>query len=64
MLLAAIVVVAGLVVSLTLIRRARAKRVDHGAAEEAAAAVPIVAAAEELTEGGRLGRSQPGARAR
>jgi EmrB/QacA subfamily drug resistance transporter len=52
MLLAAIVVVAGLVVSLTLVRHARAKRVDSlGAAEEAAAAVPIVAATEELTEG-------------
>ena len=52
MLLAAIVVVAGLVVSLTLVRHARAKRVDSlGAAEEAAPAVPIVAATEELTEG-------------
>ena len=48
MLLAAIVVVAGLVVSLTLVRGARAKRVDSlGAAEEAAPAVPMVAATEE-----------------
>jgi EmrB/QacA subfamily drug resistance transporter len=52
MLLAAIVVVAGLVVSLALVRGARAKRVDSlHAAEEAAAAVPIVAATEEITEG-------------
>jgi len=52
MLLAAIVVVAGLVVSLTLVRGARAKRGDSlRAAEEAAPAVPVVAAAEELTEG-------------
>ena len=52
MLLAAFVVVAGLVVSLTLVRHARASRVDSlAAAEEAAPAVPIVAATEELTEG-------------
>jgi MFS family permease len=52
MLLAAIVVVAGLAVSLTLVRGARAKRVDSlHAAEEAAPAVPIVAATEEVTEG-------------
>jgi MFS family permease len=52
MLLAAIVVVAGLVVSLALVRGARAKRVDSlHAAEEAAPAVPIVAATEEITEG-------------
>jgi EmrB/QacA subfamily drug resistance transporter len=52
MLLAAIVVVAGLAVSLTLVRGARAKRVDSlQAAEEAAPAVPMVAATEELTEG-------------
>ena len=62
MLLAAIVVVAGLVVSLTLIRRARAKRVDtHEAAEEAVEAVPVVAAAEEAVHRRRaaLGGSQP-----
>jgi EmrB/QacA subfamily drug resistance transporter len=48
MLLAAIVVVAGLVVSVTMVRGARAKRVDSlAAAEEAAAAVPTVAATEE-----------------
>jgi MFS family permease len=48
MLLAAIVVVAGLAVSLTLVRHARTKRVDSlAAAEEAAAAVPTVAATEE-----------------
>jgi len=49
MLLAAIVVVAGLVVSLMLVRRARPRRVDSlEAAEEAAAAVPTVAATEEI----------------
>ena len=48
MLLAAIVVVAGLVVSVTMVRGARAKRVDSlAAAEEAAAAVPTAAATEE-----------------
>jgi EmrB/QacA subfamily drug resistance transporter len=48
MLLAAIVVVAGLVVSVTLVRGARVKRVDSlAAAEEAAAAVPTAAATEE-----------------
>jgi len=53
MLLAAFVVVAGLVVSLLLVRGARAKRVDSlQAAEEAAPAVPMVAATEEITEGG------------
>jgi multisubunit Na+/H+ antiporter MnhC subunit len=52
MLLAAIVVVAGLAVSLTLVRGARNKRVDSlRAAEEAAPAVPMVAATEEVTEG-------------
>jgi MFS family permease len=49
MLLAAIVVVAGLVVSLTLVRGARAKREDtHHALEEAAAAVPEAAGPEEI----------------
>ena len=49
MLLAAIVVVAGLVVSLALVRGARAKRVDtHGAADESAAAVPEAAVAEDV----------------
>jgi EmrB/QacA subfamily drug resistance transporter len=53
MLLAAIVVVAGLVVSLTLVRGARAKRVDtHEAAEESAAAVPEARAAEEIVPAG------------
>jgi len=48
MLLAAIVVVAGLVVALTLVRGARAKRVDtRAAAEEAATAVPEAAAADQ-----------------
>jgi EmrB/QacA subfamily drug resistance transporter len=52
MLLAAFVVVAGLVVSLLMVRGARAKRVDSlHAAEEAATAVPMVTATEELTEG-------------
>jgi EmrB/QacA subfamily drug resistance transporter len=52
MLLAAIVVVAGLVVSLLLVRGARSKRVDSlHAAEEAAPAVPVVAATEEISEG-------------
>jgi hypothetical protein len=52
MLLAAFVVVAGLVVSLTLVRHARASRIDSlGAAEEVAPAVPIATATEELTEG-------------
>jgi EmrB/QacA subfamily drug resistance transporter len=51
MLLAAFVVVAGLVVSLTLVRGARAKRRDsRAAAEERAAAVPEAAAAEEAQE--------------
>jgi EmrB/QacA subfamily drug resistance transporter len=49
MLLAGFVVVAGLLVSLTMVRGARAKRVDPlEAAEEAAAAVPTVAATEEV----------------
>jgi EmrB/QacA subfamily drug resistance transporter len=53
MLLAAIVVVAGLVVSLTLVRGARAKRVDtQAAAGESAAAVPEAAAAEEVVPAG------------
>jgi EmrB/QacA subfamily drug resistance transporter len=52
MLLAAFVVVAGLIVSLLMVRGARANRVDSlHAAEEAATAVPMVAATEELTEG-------------
>jgi EmrB/QacA subfamily drug resistance transporter len=52
MLLAAVVVVAGLVVSLALVRGARQQRVDSlHAAEEAAPAVPVVAATEEVTEG-------------
>jgi hypothetical protein len=47
------VVVAGLVVSLTLVRGARAKRVDTpGAAQESAAAVPEAAAAEEMVPAG------------
>jgi EmrB/QacA subfamily drug resistance transporter len=51
MLLAAFVVVAGLVVSLTLVRGARAKRADSlAAAEESARAVPEAAAAEEAQE--------------
>ncbi len=49
MLLAAFVVVAGLVVSLTLIRGARAKRVDtHAAAEESAGALPEATVAEDV----------------
>jgi EmrB/QacA subfamily drug resistance transporter len=49
MLLSALVVVAGLVVSLTLVRGARAKRADaYEAAEEAAIAVPEAAVAEEV----------------
>jgi EmrB/QacA subfamily drug resistance transporter len=52
MLLAAIVVAAGLVVSLTLLRGARTKRVDAlHAAEESAAAVPVATAAEEAIVG-------------
>ncbi len=48
MLLAAFVVVAGLVVSLLLIRRSRGGRVDtHEAAEEAVEAIPVEAAVEE-----------------
>jgi MFS family permease len=47
MLLAAIVVLVGLVVALTLVRGARARRIDtQGAAEEAAPAVPEAAAAQ------------------
>jgi MFS family permease len=53
MLLAAFVVVAGLVVSLTLVRGARAKRVDtEAAAEESAAAVPEAAVAEDVVPAG------------
>jgi multisubunit Na+/H+ antiporter MnhC subunit len=53
MLLAAFVVVVGLVVSLALVRGARAKRVDaHEAAEEAVAAIPVEAAAEEAVPAG------------
>ena len=52
MLLAAFVVVAGLVVSLLLVRGSRAKRVESvHAAEGAAPAVPNVAATEEVAEG-------------
>ncbi len=48
MLLSALVVVLGLVVALTLVRGARAKRVDApGAASESAKALPEVAVAEE-----------------
>jgi predicted histidine transporter YuiF (NhaC family) len=48
MLLAGIVVVAGLLVSLTMVRGARAKRADSlEAAAEAAPAVPVAAATEE-----------------
>ncbi len=51
MLLAGIVVVAGLVVSLTLVRGARTKRVDsHEAAEESVAAVPVATVAEDIAE--------------
>src|SRR5262249_18269024 len=53
MLLAAIVVVAGLAVSLTLVRGARSKRVDaKEAAEEAAAAVPEATIAEDVVPAG------------
>ena len=53
MLLAAFVVVAGLVVSLTLVRGARAKRVDtHEAAEESAAAVPEAKVSEDAVPAG------------
>jgi MFS family permease len=53
MLLAAFVVVAGLVVSLTLVRGARSKRVDaQAAAEESAAAVPEAKVAEEAVPAG------------
>jgi EmrB/QacA subfamily drug resistance transporter len=53
MLLAAFVVVAGLVVSLTLVRGARAKRVDtQRAAEESAVAVPEAKVAEEIVPAG------------
>ena len=53
MLLAAIVVVAGLVISLTLVRGARAKRVDtKAAAEEGAASVPEAALSEEAVPAG------------
>ena len=52
MLLAAFVVVAGLVVSLLLVRGSRAKRVESvHAAEGAAPAVPVVSATEEVAEG-------------
>jgi hypothetical protein len=51
MLLAAFVVVAGLVVSLLLVRGARSKRADSlEAAEESAGAVPEAAVAEEARE--------------
>jgi multisubunit Na+/H+ antiporter MnhC subunit len=53
MLLAAIVVVAGLVISLTLVRGARAKRVDtKAAAEEGAGSVPEAALSEEAVPAG------------
>jgi hypothetical protein len=49
MLLAAIVVVAGLVISLALVRHSRSRRVDgYEATEEAAAVVPTAAATEEV----------------
>jgi hypothetical protein len=51
MLLAAFVVVAGLAVALTMVRGARTKRVDSLGAADAAAAVPTVAATEELEHG-------------
>ena len=60
MLLAGIVVVAGLVVSLTLVRGARTKRVDsREAAEESVAAVPVATVAEDVA-----GTSSRPARAR
>jgi EmrB/QacA subfamily drug resistance transporter len=53
MLLAAIVVVAGLVVSLLLIRRSQGERIDtHEAAEEAVEAIPVEAAVEEAVPAG------------
>ena len=53
MLLAAFVVVAGLVVSILLIRRSRGGRVDtHEAAEEAVEAIPVEAAVEEAVPAG------------
>jgi hypothetical protein len=53
MLLAGFVVVAGLVVSVLLIRGSRNKRVDtHEAAEEAVAAIPVEAAAEDVVPAG------------
>ena len=53
MLLAGFVVVAGLVVSVLLIRGSRNKRVDaHEAAEEAVAAIPVEAAVEEAVPAG------------
>jgi hypothetical protein len=53
MLLAAFVVVAGLVVSLTLVRGARAKRADsHEAVEESVAAVPEATVAEDVVPAG------------
>ncbi len=53
MLLAAFVVVSGLIVSLTLVRGARAKRVDaHAAAEESAGAGPEATVAEDVVPAG------------
>jgi MFS family permease len=53
MLLAAFVVVAGLVVSLTLVRGARSKRVDaQAAAKESAAAVPEATATDDVVPAG------------
>jgi MFS family permease len=53
MLLAAIVVVAGLAVSLTLLRGARSKRVDaQAAAEETVGSLPEATAAEEVVPAG------------
>jgi EmrB/QacA subfamily drug resistance transporter len=53
MLLAAFVVVAGLVVALTLVRGARAKRADsQEAAEESVAAVPEASVAEDVVPAG------------
>ena len=53
MLLAAFVVVAGLVVALTLVRGARTKRADsHESAEESVAAVPEATVAEDIVPAG------------
>ncbi|HMA27272.1 MAG TPA: hypothetical protein VKO62_06515, partial [Solirubrobacterales bacterium] len=53
MLLAAFVVVSGLIVALTLVRGARAKRVDtEAAAEESAGAAPEATVAEDVVPAG------------